>query len=325
VGATITRCLEKEPGRRYQQAGEVRAALEATEAGTASSWAAWRYRLARRRKLVRAAAAVAIVGMLAALMALVVTDAGGLRARWFGGSAAAIKLAVLPFENRTGDPEQEYFSDGMTDEMIAQLGRLHPAGLLVIARTSVMRYKNSSAPLDQIARELGVAYVLEGSARREAGRVRISAALIQAATQTQLWADTFERELSGILALQSEVGQQVANALALNLLPAEQARLANVRTVDPEAYDAYLKGVRAHRLLTRASLDTAEQYFSEALKEDPAFAPGWAGMARVWTGRQQMGLVPSSARRPRRRKRLSSGPWRSTRTASTRIGPWPAL
>ena len=83
---------------------------------------------------------------------------------------------MLPFENRTGDPEQEYFSDGMTDEMIAQLGRLHPAGLLVIARTSVMRYKKSSAPLDQIARELGVAYVLEGSARREAGRIRISAA-----------------------------------------------------------------------------------------------------------------------------------------------------
>jgi len=145
----------------------------------------------------------------------------------------------------------------MTDELIKQLGRLHPAGLLVIARTSVMRYKTSQAPLDQIARELGVAYVLEGSARREAGRVRISAELIQAQNQTQIWADTFERELSGIFALQSEVAKQVVNALALHLLPAEQARFANVKTVDPEAYDAYLKGVRAYRSITKPSLESA--------------------------------------------------------------------
>ena len=299
VGATIARCLEKEPGRRYQQAGEVRAALDATQAGTAASWAAWRYRLARHRSWALAAGALVLVGVLVALVALVTTDAGGLRTRLFSGSATAIKLAVLPFENRTGDPEQEYFSDGMTDEMIAQLGRLHPAGLLVIARTSVMRYKKSNAPLDQIARELGVAYVLEGSARREAGRVRISAELIQARNQTQIWADSFERELSGILTLQSEVAKQVANALALKLLPAEQTRLANVRTVDPDAYDAYLKGVRAHRTLTRANLETAEQYFNTALKKDPAFALAWVGMARVWTGRQQMSIVPSSEAAPK--------------------------
>jgi TolB-like protein/cytochrome c-type biogenesis protein CcmH/NrfG len=299
VGATIARCLEKEPGRRYQQAGEVRAALDATQAGTAASWAAWRYRLARHRSWALAAGALVLVGVLVALVALVTTDAGGLRTLLFSGSATAIKLAVLPFENRTGDPEQEYFSDGMTDEMIAQLGRLHPAGLLVIARTSVMRYKKSNAPLDQIARELGVAYVLEGSARREAGRVRISAELIQARNQTQIWADSFERELSGILTLQSEVAKQVANALALKLLPAEQTRLANVRTVDPDAYDAYLKGVRAHRTLTRANLETAEQYFNTALKKDPTFALAWVGMARVWTGRQQMSIVPSSEAAPK--------------------------
>ena len=180
VGATIARCLEKEPGRRYQHAGEVRAALDATQAGTAAPWAAWRYRLARHRSFALATGLVAICGVLAALVALVALDVGGVRTRLVGRSATAVRLAVLPFENRTGDPEQEYFSDGMTDELIAQLGRLHPSGLLVIARTSVMRYKNSTAPLDQIARELGVAYVLEGSARREGGRIRISAALIQA-------------------------------------------------------------------------------------------------------------------------------------------------
>ncbi len=296
VGATVARCLEKEAGRRYQHAGEVRAALDATQAGTAASWGAWRYRLARLRWLALPAGVLAVVGALVTLVAL---DVGGLRTRLAGGSATAIRLAVLPFENRTGDPEQEYFSDGMTDEMIAQLGRLHPAGLFVIARTSVMRYKKSNAPLEQIARELGVAYVLEGSARREAGRVRISAELIQARNQTQIWADTFERELSGILTLQSEVAKQVANALALKLLPAEQTRLANVRTVDPDAYDAYLKGVRAHRTLTRANLETAEQYFDTALKKDPTFALAWAGMSRVWTGRQQMSIVPSSEAAPK--------------------------
>ena len=299
VGATITRCLEKEPGRRYQQAGEVHAALEAIQAGTAESWAAWRYRLARWRRVALAAGALALVAVAAGLIAVVALDVGGLRTRLIGGSTMAIKLAVLPFENRSGDPEQEYLSDGLTDEMISQLGRLHPAGLLVIARTSVMRYKKRDTPLDQIARELGVAYVLEGSARREASRILVSAALIEARNRTQRWGDSFEREMSGILGLQSEIARQVANALAVTLLPAEQARLANVRTVDPEAYDAYLKGIRAHRTLTKANLEIAEQYFDTALKEDPTFAVAWAGMARVWTGRQQMSIVPPGEAAPR--------------------------
>jgi TolB-like protein len=113
---------------------------------------------------------------------------------------AAIKLAVLPFVNLTGDPEQEYLSDGLTQEMITLLGRLHPESLGVIARTSVMRYKQTDTPIDQIGRELGVEYVLEGSARREGSRVRVSADLIQVRDQTQLWGDAFEREMAGILA-----------------------------------------------------------------------------------------------------------------------------
>jgi TolB-like protein/Flp pilus assembly protein TadD len=296
LGATISRCLEKEPARRYQHAGEVRAALDAIQSGSAATWAGWRYRLVQRRQAMLACGLLAVAAGLAALVTL---DFGGLRSRFTGGPAAAIRLAVLPFENRTGDPEQEYFSDGMTDELIAQLGRLHPAGLLVISRTSVMRYKGSKAPLAQIARELGVAYMLEGSARREAGRVRISAALIQATSETQLWADSFERELAGVLALQSEVARQVANALALELLPAERARLAGARAVDPEAYGAYLMGVRAHRTLTRTNLDAAEQYFDAALAKDPDYAQAWAGLGRVWTGRQQMGFVPPSEAAPK--------------------------
>jgi len=201
-------------------------------------------------------------------------------------------MAVLPFVNLSGDPEQEYLSDGFTQEMITQLGRLHPEGLSVIARTSVMRYKNGDTPIDQIGSELGVDYVLEGSTQREEDRIRINAELIHVRDQTQLWADTYERELSGILTLQSEVAERVARALALELLPAEQARLTSARSVDPEAYDAYLKGSYHWTKLTPADIDTAERYFELALEKDPSYAPAYEGLARVWAARQQMGITP---------------------------------
>jgi len=212
---------------------------------------------------------------------------------------AAVKLAVLPFANLTGDPEQEYLSDGLTQEMIAQLGRLHPESLSVIARTSVMRYKKTETPIDQIGRELGVDYVLEGSAQREGGRVRVIAELIQVQDQIQLWADIVEREMSGILALQNDVAEKVAKALALKLLPAEQARLAKARPVNPEAYEAYLKGLQHSYKLLPAEMDTALQYFELALKKDPGYALAYAGISFVWTCRQQMGLTPPNDATPK--------------------------
>ena len=212
---------------------------------------------------------------------------------------AAVKLAVLPFANLTGDPEQEYLSDGLTQEMIAQLGRLHPQSLSVIARTSVMRYKKSETPIDQIGRELGVDYILEGSAQREGGRVRVIAELIQVRDQVQLWADIFEREISGILALQNDVTEKVAKALALKLLPAEQARLAKARPVNPEAYEAYLKGLQHSYKLGPADLDTALQYFVLALQKDPGYALAYTGISFIWTCRQQMGYTPPKEATPK--------------------------
>ena len=295
LAGVIERCLAKDPGARYQQGDEVRAALEAVASGQpGTAWLAWRVVLRRRRGLV--VTAESVLALLVVAAALFGLDVGGVRSRVTGGAGASgrvIRLAVLPFANLSGDPEQEYLSDGLTQEMIAQLGRLHPAGLSVIARTSVMRYKKTDKPIDQIGRELGgVDYVLEGSAQREAGRIRIAAELIKVADQTQLWSDTYNRELAGILALQSEVAGKVASALALKLLPAEQARLANVRRVDPEAYDAYLKGTHYRQGLTKDSLEAAERYFRLALQKDPTYAAAWAGIARVWTGRQQMGITP---------------------------------
>jgi len=212
---------------------------------------------------------------------------------------ASIRLAVLPFANLTGDPDQEYFSDGLTQEMITLLGRLHPQNLGVIARTSVMRYKNTDASIDQIGRELGVEYVLEGSARREGSRVRVAADLIQVRDQTQLWGDVFEREMAGILALQNDVAREVAGALALKLLPSEQARLAQARPVNPEAHEAYLKGTFHSAKFTPADLDIAERYFDLALEKDSSYAPAYAGRASVWVIRNQFGLVPPEEAGPK--------------------------
>ncbi len=299
LGAVIGRCLEKEPGKRFQAAGELREALSAVVAGTVSPWVGWRYRIAHSRWPAVATAALALV-VLAGI--LVGVDAGGLRG-WLtgrmGSPAKTVKLAVLPFANLTGDPEQEYLSDGLTQEMIAQMGRLHPQGLSVIARTSVMQYKKSEKPIDQIARELGVGYVLEGSARKDGGRIRITAELVQVRDQTQLWAETYDREISGILALQSDVARKVAEALALKLLPREQSLLANARTVNPEAYDAYLKGLKLSYGITSADLDASLKYFHLALEKDPNYPLAYAGVSIVWAYRQQMGFTPPHEAAPK--------------------------
>jgi TolB-like protein/tRNA A-37 threonylcarbamoyl transferase component Bud32 len=288
LGAVISRCLEKDPAKRYQKARDLLAALEAVRAGTAPAWTSLRYRLAHRRWLAPAAAAILVIGLLFGL------NVGGLRTKLTGGAGATakpFKLAVLPFENLTGDPEQEFLSDGLTQDMISELSRLQPARMSVIGRASVMRYKKSGTPLEQIGRELGVGYVLGGSCRRETVRVRISVELIQVQDQTSLWTETYEREMSGLLALQSEVARNVARALALKLLPGDEARLTKTRTVDPEAYEAYLKGIRFRESMTKDGFDEAERHFNLAIEKDPGYAAPWAGLAGLWTSRVQLGMA----------------------------------
>ena len=295
VAAIIERCLAKEPSQRYQRAGEVRSALEAMLTGSApAAWPGWRATLVAYRWPVVLALVSSVLIVLASL------DIGGVRSRLLGrGNGRSIRMAVLPFANLSGDPEQEYLSDGLTQEMIAQLGRLHPATLSVIARTSVLRYKDGKTPIAQIGRELDVEYVLEGSARREGNRVRISAELIHSGNQTQLWGDVFEREMSGILALQCEVAAKVAESLALRLLPAERERLASARPVNPEAHEAYLRGNQHWMQVTPENLDIAEKYFDLAIEKDPAYAPAFAGRAWVWLVRNQWGLTPPGVAGPR--------------------------
>ena len=268
----VTRCLEKEPARRYQHGGEVRAALGMGASQPASG-----------RRRVRLVVAGLAAGLMIAAAALVRFSAGAARPATSAAAASApvIRLAVLPFENLTGDRQQDYFSDGLTEELITQLGGLAPQRLRVIARTSIMRYKSTSTPVDQIGRELGVDYVLGGSARRDGARVRVSAQLVQVRDQAQMWSETYDRTRADILALQNEVAQRVARGLALQLLPTEQRRPA---PVDPEAYDLYLQG-RAQLNSGPLALDRSQQFFELALKRSPTDASSYAGIAAVWNWR----------------------------------------
>ena len=282
------RCLDKEPSRRYQTAHEVRAALEAAQSGAVSLSSAWRHYLSRPRLVVAAAAAA----LVAATLGLVGANVGGLRDRLTGATpaSAATKLAVLPFANLTGDPGQDYFSDGLTDELITQLGRLHPQ-LRVIARSTSAQYRGHASPIEALDRDLGVDYVLEGSARREGDRVRISATLIHARDRTQRWSQTFDREAVGLLTLQNDIARGVSGALALTLLPQQQQRLARARPVSQQAHEAYLMGLSHARRLTRPELDRALEYYETALTFDADFALAHLAIARVWAGRLQTGLI----------------------------------
>jgi serine/threonine protein kinase/tetratricopeptide (TPR) repeat protein len=301
----VGQALAKKPADRYQTIEELREDVEAVAEGLKPVKA--KPRRARRILGIRTAYVYsAAVILLALIFGL---NAGGSRDRLLGRAvpAPAIRLAVLPFENLSGDPEQEYFSDGMTQEMIAQLGRLHPETLSVIARSSVMRYKKTNTPIDQIGRELDVGYVLEGSAQREGTRVRIQAELIKVQGQSQIWADSLEREMSGVLALQNEVSKRIASALALKLLPGEQASLAAAPTVNPEAHEAYLRGSFSLMKATPGDLDTAEKYFDAAIAKDPAYAPAYAGRSWVWNYRNQMGYASYKEAAPKARAAALKG------------------
>jgi TolB-like protein/DNA-binding winged helix-turn-helix (wHTH) protein/Tfp pilus assembly protein PilF len=191
-------------------------------------------------------------------------------------------LAVLPFENLTGDAGQDYFSDGMTEEMITQMGNLDPQHLGVIARTSVMHYKNSRQQLEQIGRELGVQYVLEGSVRRDSNKVRVTAQLIQMKDQTHLWARQYDRDLSNLLALQGEIAQEIANEIQLALDDHKRVDGARQPSLSPnaiEAYDLYLKGRYFWNKRTAQGFQQAIECFQQAIAKDPTYARAYAGLA----------------------------------------------
>jgi len=186
-------------------------------------------------------------------------------------------LAVLPLENLSGDPSQEYFSDGMTDELTTELGQI--GELRVISRTSAMTYKNAHKPIPQIARELNVDAVVEGTVLRSGNRVRITAQLIRASAEKQLWGRSYEVQLRDILTVQKEVARSIAEEIRIELTPHEQAVLKNVNPVNPDAYEAYLKGRYSWNQRTADGLRKAIGHFDRAIEYDPNYAPAYAGLA----------------------------------------------
>lgn len=197
-------------------------------------------------------------------------------------AGSRIMLAVLPFQNLSGDAHQEYVSDAMTEELITHLGRLDPQGLGVIARTSVMKYKNSSSDVKQIGRDLGVSYVLEGSVRRGRSQIDVTAQLIQASDQTHLWAETYERPLADVFAIERDVTQRIAESLSLKLFPEREAALARAETIETAAYEAYLQGRSAWEEGTEAGFDGALTFFQQAVSRDPHYAMAYAGLGETY-------------------------------------------
>jgi len=199
---------------------------------------------------------------------------------WNHPSPVIRSLAVLPLESLSSDASQDYFADGMTDELISALGQI--SALRVISRTSVMAYKHARKPLPQIARELNVDAVVEGTVLRSGDQVRITAQLIEASTDKHLWSQSYEGELRDTLALQNKVAKAIADQIRISLNPEEQAALKNVRVVNPKAYVSYLKGRYFWNKRTADSLKVALAYFNQAIEEDPKYAQAYSGLADTY-------------------------------------------
>ncbi len=195
------------------------------------------------------------------------------------GPARKLRLAVLPLANLSGDPEQEYFSDGMTEELITQLAGIAPDRLGVIARTTAMQYKGTRKDVARIGRELDLDYAVEGTVRRDGDRVRISVQLIQVGDQTQLWAESYDREAREVIRLQTEVAQAIARRTEVAVSPAAQRRMERARPIDPEAHDAYVRGLHQYNKTDVGGFRNALEHFRVAVEKDPHHAPAWAKTA----------------------------------------------
>ena len=226
--------------------------------------------------------AIAVSVLVLILLAIGVWTWRRERLQGEASSAAVRSLAVLPLENTSGDPSQEFFAEGMTDELTTQLAEI--ASLRVISRTSVMQYKNSKKSLPEIAKDLCVDAVVEGSVMRSGNRVRITAQLIQAATDKHLWAKSYEGDAQDVLGLQRSVAQEIADEVKARLTPEEQKRLSTPRAVNPAAHEAYLKGLYLDSGSDADQLK-AKDYFQRAIQIDPNYAPAYAGLAQYyWSG-----------------------------------------
>lgn len=276
LAAAIRKCLLKDPTARYQNVGEVRSVLETLESTTASRAA---LPVSRASKGSRTALlSLVLLGLAVVLVVLFATNVAGLRERLVHPSTAPVirSLAVLPLANLSGDPSQDFFSDGMTAELIREVSKI--AQLRVVSRTSVMSYKGTHKPLPQVARDLDVNALLEGSVARSGDHVRIAVGLYDGASERELWSGTFDRELKNVLALEDEVAHAVALQIRLKLASSPGMRAS----VNPVAYDLYLKGRYALDQGSADDLNLAFVYFRQGIEKDPQYAPLYAGLSAAY-------------------------------------------
>ncbi len=286
----INKALEKDRKHRFQNASDIRTDLQRLKRDSEPRLvAAFTPRPPQRHGLALLVAGIALA-LLAGAVAL--RNVGGLGQRFFGRPDAGTirSVAVLPLENLSHDPEQEYFADGMTEALTTELAQI--GTLKVISRTSVMQYKRTKKLLPQIAKELGVDAVVEGAVQRSGDKVGITVQLIHAPTDRHLLAKSYERSLRDVLALQREIAHAIADEIKVKLTPQEQARLTTARPVNPEAHEAYLRGLyyysaghdEADPHKYDQLLKSSIEYLSQATQMDPNYAPAYAGMgiAYAW-------------------------------------------
>ncbi|UCF79739.1 MAG: protein kinase [Candidatus Eiseniibacteriota bacterium] len=278
----IEKAMAKRREERYQQVNEMLVDLRSASMRAASDRAPHTagMRVSKRRRWVMLAAG------LAGLIAITILLTQVLLVRPDG---VIDSIAVLPLENLSGDPEQEYFADGMTDALIASLAKI--SSLKVISRTSVMRFKESDKSLPEIARALNVRAVVEGTVILTGDRVRVTAQLIRAPTDEHLWAESYDRDLGDILELQSELARAIAKEIHVRLSPQDHERFAAARQLDPEVYQLYLKGRYYWNKRTEEGFQRAIDYFEQAIEKDPAYAPAYSGLADTYALFSSWGMV----------------------------------
>jgi len=275
----IGKCLEKEPENRYQSARELAIDLRRLQTGVLSEgWLA----ATRSRWWLTKSVGLGLGILVSVIVLLIAFNFGRLRERMFGRAdmPRIESLAVLPLENLSGDPTQEFFVDGMTDALIAGLAQIK--AVKVISRTSVMHYKGTNETIPQIARELGVDGIVEASVMRSGGRVRLTAQLIDARQDRHLWASNYERAMTDVLALQSELVQAITDEIRIQVSPQEKARLTQSRPVNPEAYEAYLKGMFYLYKKTPEGFSKGMALLQLAIKKDPTNPLPYAGLALAY-------------------------------------------
>jgi len=280
----VEKALAKNPAERYQHADDLMADLRTVkrklETGETASALVGHEEVKQRPWYLYAGLAVIVVAAILAVVLFITPT-----------QAPLDSIAVLPFQNLSADPEQEYFSDGVTEALITELSRIQ--ALRVISRTSVMPYKKTDKSLPQIAKELNVSAVIEGSVQRVQDDVRITAQLVAAAPERHLWANTFTKSYRNILVLQSEVAQAIAKEIRVTVTPEEQQRLASARPVRPEAYEAYLKGRFFVDKFTESDIRRGISFFEQAIAADSSYALAYAGLAEGYDYLWSLGVMSS--------------------------------